>query len=113
MLRCDESVQDRPHPTDRALLAKGLSGSLPHRQVSLTRLSQYLMDQQPASPALLDTEREELRNSLVLTQESAAIQILRGVARRRWGGGWGQTEGCAGDSESNLLLPASSFCRGH
>ena len=44
--------------------------------VSLTRLSQYLVDQQPASPALLDTEREELRNSLVLTQESAAIQIL-------------------------------------
>jgi len=43
---------------------------------SRTRLSQYLVDQQPSASGLLDTEREELRNSLVLTQESAAIQIL-------------------------------------
>jgi len=51
MLRCDERV----------------FGTVPILQIVLymlkacrTRLSQYLVDQQPASPALLDTEREEL-----------------------------------------------------
>lgn len=48
---------------------------------SRTRLAQYLIDQPPASTTpggqqLGDAEREELKNSLVLTQESAAIQIL-------------------------------------
>ena len=54
---------------------------------SLIRLSQYLVDQQPARPALLDTQREELRNSLVLTQESAAIQILLECCREEVGEG--------------------------
>ena len=36
---------------------------------SRTRLSQYLADQQQGNnPALQDAEREELKNSLVLTQ---------------------------------------------
>ena len=56
---------------------------------SLIRLSQYLVDQQPARPALLDTQREELRNSLVLTQESAAIQILLECCQEEVGRGMG------------------------
>jgi len=45
---------------------------------SRTRLAQCLQEQPPpgANAALAEAEREELKNSLVLTQESAAIQIL-------------------------------------
>ena len=43
---------------------------------SRTRLSQYCTDQQLANANILESEREELKNSLILTQESAAIQIL-------------------------------------
>ena len=51
MLRCDERVF-RTGPILQIVLYM-LKGCR-------TRLSQYLVDQQPASPALLDTEREEL-----------------------------------------------------
>jgi len=71
VLRCDERVF-RTGPMLQIVLYM-LKACL---AASRTRLSQYLVDQQPATPHLLDTEREELRNSLVLTQESAAIQIL-------------------------------------
>eukprot|EP00092_Neocalanus_flemingeri_P019401 GFUD01021015.1.p1 GENE.GFUD01021015.1~~GFUD01021015.1.p1 ORF type:complete len:1102 (+),score=357.95 GFUD01021015.1:297-3602(+) len=71
VLRCDERVF-RTGPILQIVLYM-LKACL---AASRTRLSQYLVDQQPTTPALLDTEKEELRNSLVLTQESAAIQIL-------------------------------------
>merc|ERR1740128_29006 len=44
---------------------------------SRTRLSQHLMDQPPAQAGQTgEIEKEELKNALVLTQESAAIQIM-------------------------------------
>jgi len=45
---------------------------------SRSRLSQHLLDQQPSQLAgqTGEIEKEELKNALVLTQESAAIQIL-------------------------------------
>jgi len=71
-LRCDERVF-RTGPVLQMLLYM-LGACL---AASRTRLSQYLADQQQGNnPALQDAEREELKNSLVLTQESAAIQIL-------------------------------------
>ena len=51
MLRCDERVF-RTGPILQIVLYM-LKGCR-------TRLSQYLVEQQPASPALLDMEREEL-----------------------------------------------------
>ena len=51
MLRCDERVF-RTGPILQIVLYM--------LKACRTRLSQYLVDQQPASPALLDTEREEL-----------------------------------------------------
>jgi len=84
VLRCDERVF-RTGPILQIVLYM-LKACL---AASRTRLSQYLVDQQPASPALLDTEREELRNSLVLTQESAAIQILLECCQEEVGEGDG------------------------
>ena len=53
---------------------------------SRTRLTQHLLDQ-PQSAALPgqtgEMEKEELKNALVLTQESAAIQVLQGVYSKR------------------------------
>ena len=43
---------------------------------SRTSLSQYCADQNLSNPTIQESEREELKNSLVLTQESAAFQIL-------------------------------------
>ena len=43
---------------------------------SRVRLSQYCTEQQLLNTGVQDTEREELKNSLILTQESAVIQIL-------------------------------------
>jgi len=72
VLRCDEKVF-RTGPILQIVLYM-LKACL---AASRTRLSQYLVDHVvTGSPQLADTEREELRNSLVLTQESAAIQIL-------------------------------------
>ena len=64
--------------------------------VSLTRLSQYLVDQQPARPALLDTQREELRNSLDADPGECGHTDTAGVLPGG-GRGRGQTEGCEGD----------------
>ena len=69
VLRCDNS-ELRTGPILQIVLYMMKACLAPSR----TRLSQYLVDQHPASPALLNSEREELRNSLA--QESATIQIL-------------------------------------
>jgi len=84
VLRCDERVF-RTGPLLQIVLYM-LKACL---AASRTRLSQYLVDQQPATPHLQDTEREELRNSLVLTQESAAIQILLECCQEEAGEGGG------------------------
>ena len=73
VLRCDDRVF-RTAPLLSILLYM-LKACL---AASRSRLCQYLQDQPPpgANTSLAETEREELKNSLVLTQESAAIQIL-------------------------------------
>ena len=72
VLRCDSRVF-RAGPILQLLLYM-LKACL---AASRTRLAQYCTDQQlGASSSIQETEREELKNSLVLTQESAAIQIL-------------------------------------
>lgn len=73
VLRCDDRVF-RTGPI-LAIVLYMLKACL---AASRTRLAQYLQDQPSpgANSSLGETEREELKNSLVLTQESAAIQIL-------------------------------------
>ena len=72
VLRCDSRVF-RAGPILQLMLYM-LKACL---AASRTRLAQYCSDQQlMASSSVQEAEREELRNSLVLTQESAAIQIL-------------------------------------
>ena len=73
VLRCDDRVF-RTAPLLSILLYM-LKACL---AASRSRLCQYLQDQPPpgANTSLAEREREELKNSLVLTQESAAIQIL-------------------------------------
>ena len=43
---------------------------------SRTSLYQYCADQNLSNPTILESKREELKNSLVLTKDSAAMQIL-------------------------------------
>ena len=72
VLRCDSRVF-RAGPILQLLLYM-LKACL---AASRTRLTQYCSDQQlGANSSIQEAEREELKNSLVLTQESAAIQIL-------------------------------------
>ena len=71
VLRCDSRVF-RSGPILDVLLYM-LKACL---AASRTRLSQYCLDQQLQNSNIQESEREELRNSLVLTQESTAIQIL-------------------------------------
>jgi integrator complex subunit 2 len=73
VLRCDERVF-RCGPLLSVVLYM-LKACL---AASRSRLAQHLQDQPPpgAAAGLAEAEREELKNSLVLTQESAAIQIL-------------------------------------
>merc|ERR1719232_1183690 len=72
VLRCDSRVF-RAGPILQLMLYM-LKACL---AASRTRLAQYCSDQQlMANSSVQEAEREELRNSLVLTQESAAIQIL-------------------------------------
>ena len=71
VLRCDSRVF-RTGPILQLLLYM-LKASL---AASRTRLGKYCTDQQQQNSNIQEAEREELRNSLVLTQESAAIQIL-------------------------------------
>ena len=71
VLRCDSRVF-RTGPILHILLYM-LKACL---AASRTSLSQYCADQNLINPTIQESEREELKNSLVLTQESAAIQIL-------------------------------------
>lgn len=71
VLRCDSRVF-RTGPILHILLYM-LKACL---AASRTSLSQYCADQNLMNPTIQESEREELKNSLVLTQESAAIQIL-------------------------------------
>jgi len=71
VLRCDSRVF-RSGPILHILLYM-LKACL---AASRTRLGQYCVDQQLQNTNIQEAEREELKNSLILTQESTAIQIL-------------------------------------
>jgi len=71
VLRCDSRVF-RSGPILHLLLYM-LKACL---AASRTRLGQYCVDQQLQNTNIQESEREELKNSLILTQESTAIQIL-------------------------------------
>ena len=86
------------HPTDRALLAKGPSGSLPHQTVPV-----------PGGPAAGQPGIAGHGEGGAEEQPGAdpgecghtdTAGVLPGGGR-----GVGQTECCAGDSQSSVLLP--------